>query len=92
MAVAVCARALLARGARVNSRSQRGCSALGMAAEAGLAEVVLLLLKAGAEVDAATEDGMTPLMLASQNGHGDAARELCAAEPHAATAPLSGIW
>lgn len=36
-----------------------------------------MLIEAGAEVDEPEEDGMTPLMNACKNGHGNVARLLC---------------
>jgi len=77
--VLVCAGSLARRGASLSHRSQRGCTAIGMAAEAGLGDLVQLLISAKATLDTVTDDGMTPMMLACKNGHGDAARVLAEA-------------
>lgn len=44
-------------------------AALMLASESGHQEIVKILIDAGADVNATTEDGQTALMLASQNGH-----------------------
>lgn len=63
--------ALLAGGADPNRAQGDGTTALHMAALEGHAEVVDLLLAAGAEVGGTTRIGAyTPLHLASQGGHG----------------------
>ena len=81
--VLVCAGALARRGASLSHCSQRGCTAIGMAAEAGLGDLVQLLISAKATLDTVTDDGMTPMMLACKNGHGDAARVLATAGANA---------
>lgn len=62
-------RSLLAAKADVKARSSDGCTALFLAAAGGFADVVDLLVKQGAELEAAEERrGMTPLMMAAKNG------------------------
>lgn len=56
---------LLARGAKVN---QSGWSPLHYAATGPAPELVQLLLDRGAEIDASSPNGTTPLMMASQYG------------------------
>ena len=75
--LAVMARALIRAGVDPKQRSGRGCTAISMAAEAGLSELVLALADAKADVNVETCDGMTPLMEASKNGHGEVVRALC---------------
>ena len=58
------ARALLARGARVNERDGEGATALLLAAERGHIAAVELLLAAGADVNLPHRSGRTPLMAA----------------------------
>ena len=71
------AQALLARGADPNLAQGDGMTALHMAALEGHADVVSVLLRAGAEVGATTRIGAyTPLHLASQAGHGAVVRAL----------------
>lgn len=63
-------RKLLAAGANVNRATPDGLPALMCAARGGHSEVALLLLDAGADVDAvAGRDGRTALMFASSAGH-----------------------
>ena len=81
-------RSLLAEGADVNETQGDGMSALHWAAEFGHAEVVDLLLSAGAAMEAKTRIGSyTPLHLASRSGHGQIASALldAGANPHAIT-------
>ncbi|MGB6064639.1 MAG: ankyrin repeat domain-containing protein [Desulfomonilaceae bacterium] len=56
-------------GANVNSRDDRGETALMVACFEGHAEIVGLLLKRGADVNAKTKYGYTALQAASANGH-----------------------
>ncbi|KAL2152845.1 hypothetical protein VTH82DRAFT_4000 [Thermothelomyces myriococcoides] len=56
-----CARLLLEHGARVDIRDGQGRTPLHWAAEAGHEAVVRLLVAAGADLDAASHDGVTPL-------------------------------
>ena len=46
-----------------------GCTALYVAAQCGHAAVATALLKAGARVDLARDDGATPLFFAALKGH-----------------------
>ena len=71
--------ALLAEGAKVNSRDRNGDSPLNMAATKGNADLVDVLLKAGADVNLANLAGVTPLMGASFGGKADLVRQLLAA-------------
>lgn len=56
-----------------------GRTALHWAAEGGRADVVRVLLAAGATADASDRSGWTPLGLAAVAGHGDVVRRLAAA-------------
>ena len=60
--------AALAGGVAADSRDEAGNTALMYAVGSGDAELVRLLVRAGAEVDAANERGMTPLMYAVHRG------------------------
>ena len=61
---------LLAQGADVKAADSAGVTPLHDAAAAGHADMVQVLLQAGAAVTAArTEDAVTPLHLAAQHGH-----------------------
>jgi ankyrin repeat protein len=71
--------ALLAEGAKVDSRDRNGDSPLNMAAAKGRADLVDLLLGAGADVNLANLSGVTPLMAASFAGSGEIVRKLLAA-------------
>ena len=71
--------ALLAQGAKVNSRDRNGDSPLNMAATKGNTELVDVLLKAGADVNLANLAGVTPLMGAAFSGKADIVRKLLAA-------------
>ena len=77
------ARALLARGARVNERQEGGYTPLHQAAARGDAELVTMLLDAGADPAARTDVGATPGDLAGERGHLELAARL-------ATAPAVG--
>jgi len=68
--------ALLARGARVDARSDRGLTALMYAAGRGHLDVVRALLSAGAAVDARDHGGHTPLLFAANAGRDEVARVL----------------
>jgi uncharacterized protein len=63
------ARLLLDAGADANARQRRGFTALHGAAQTGVLPQVELLLARGAEVDAATDDGTTPLRCAEESHH-----------------------
>ena len=71
--------ALLAEGAKVNSRDRNGDSPLNMAAAKGNAALVEVLLKADADVNLANLAGVTPLMGAAFNSSADVVRQLVAA-------------
>jgi ankyrin repeat protein len=79
-----CAAALLDRGADVHVTDGRGYSALHHAAFTGDAESSMLplikqILAMGADVNARTHAGMTPLSLAEERGHAQVAAALKAA-------------
>ena len=65
--------ALLRYGADVNAAGPKGVTALHAAAKAGFARVVDVLLKAGADREARTKAGETPLDLARRNKRAAAA-------------------
>ena len=71
--------ALLAQGAKVDSRDRNGDSPLNMASAKGRVELVDVLLKAGADVNLPNIAGVTPLMAASFAGNPDIVRKLLAA-------------
>jgi ankyrin repeat protein len=62
------ARLLLRAGAKVNTRTDNGRSALMIAAEGGRLPVVQALLEAGADVHAKDSRGWTPLAMAIRSG------------------------
>ena len=62
---------LLGHGASVHVRNNDGQTPLHAAAHHGLSEIVALLLKFGADVDALDNNSMTPLLLISQSRFGD---------------------
>ena len=62
------AKTLLAAGADVNARNQRGDAPLHLAVAKGDRAMVTLLLAAGATVDTVNQDGNTPLHVAAQLG------------------------
>lgn len=66
------AQLLLQHGANVNDAAKKDrTSALQMASMHGHTEVVKVLLAGGAKVDQATDDGATPLLIASQAGRAE---------------------
>lgn len=77
---------LLRHKAKVDARDTRRRSALHEAALAGHAEIVGVLLAAGADPHACDEDGRTPWLEAARGGHGAVLERLLAARPdlHAA--------
>ena len=66
-------RLLSQRGASANTQNRYGASPLGEAVKAANAEIVELLLAAGADVEAPNADGETALMLAARTGSSDVA-------------------
>jgi ankyrin repeat protein len=61
---------LLKIGANVNTLRGDGSSALLLASGQGYVSIVDILIKHGAYVNKArTEDGISPLFMAAQNGH-----------------------
>jgi ankyrin repeat protein len=60
----------------VNARQQHGFTPLHAAAANGAAALVSYLLERGADPDAASDGGQTPLDLALAQGHAEAARLL----------------
>jgi len=62
-------RRLLDAGARVNARQSGGHTPLHEAALGGDAEVVRLLLAAGADPETGNHEGQTPADVARQAGH-----------------------
>ena len=62
---------LIAKGADVNARNEKGATPLHTAARYGHKAVAELLIAKGADVNAKTEKGETPLFLALQLGPGD---------------------
>ncbi|MGQ0734825.1 MAG: ankyrin repeat domain-containing protein [Acidobacteriota bacterium] len=68
---------LLAAGANTRATSRLGAyTPLHLASEAGAAEVIDRLVRAGADVSARTSTGATPLMLAAKSGVRDAVGRL----------------
>ena len=65
-----CARLLVRAGAKLEARTATGATALFIAARQDHADLVSLLLKAGAAADAALPStGATPLMIGAHLGH-----------------------
>lgn len=80
--------ALLARGAAVN---QSGWTALHYAAAGGDAEIVRLLIKAGANLNARAIADITPLMMAAREGQEQAADALLRAGADANAVNSEGL-
>ncbi|KAH6843437.1 ankyrin repeat-containing domain protein [Chaetomium sp. MPI-CAGE-AT-0009] len=75
-----CAQVLLQSGANVDVKDGYGRTPLSWAAEAGKADVVRLLIGAGADMNAVSDAGVTPLnvVVASlENGHGSHGHAEC---------------
>ena len=70
--------ALLAEGAKVNSRDRNGDSPLNMASTKSNLALVDVLLKGGADVNLANLAGVTPLMGAAYSGSAEIMRKLIA--------------
>ena len=88
------ARALVEKGADVNSRSERGLTPLHGAAFGGSARLVGFLIETGADINARSDDGKTALDLAVESRQTDIARTLrrhgaegAAAKPEAEPRP-----
>ena len=62
---------LLERGAKMDLQDKQGKTALHYAVRRGLGscDILLCLVKNGADINARTNDDCTPLMIASKNGH-----------------------
>ena len=82
---------LIKKGVDVNSKDKSGKTPLYWAAEYGRTNVVKLLLKAGADVNATVSDGplkgYTPLHEAAYLGHKDTVKVLIKAEADVNTNP-----
>ena len=80
----------------INARGRNDVTPMHVAAEAGHADVLSLLLEHGADVDVRTDEGVTPLYWASKEGKLEAGQVLlgCGADinarGHTGATPLSG--
>jgi len=89
---ATVAKFLLGIGASTETREYFfGCTALTFACLSGTAEVVELLLKSGAEVNATDRMGRTPLMAASSVGNFEAVKLLLKAGAHVQAEDKFGV-
>jgi ankyrin repeat protein len=69
--------ALLGRGADVNqARTEDGTTPLWIACEYGHAVILRVLLVAGCDINACSDDGRSPVDIATANGHTDMVQEL----------------
>ena len=76
---AAAVRTLLARDANVDERQGDGATALHWAAYLNDVDTTTALIRAGADVHAANDFGVTPLVLAARNGHAEIITQLLAA-------------
>lgn len=78
-------RTLLAAGARVDARTDRGMTPLALAASAGTLETIQLLLAAGADPKATDQEGSPLLLFAAATGDEQKVQALLrgGADPHA---------
>jgi ankyrin repeat protein len=74
-----CARALLARGARVDQRAQEGCTPLFFACHYGALGCTRLLVLNNANINNTSVNGTTPLHTAASKGHAKIVAFLCEA-------------
>jgi uncharacterized protein len=72
---------LVAAGVDVDATQGGGYTGLHEAASIGRADLVALLLEAGASLESRTDDGRTPADLARANGHEDVAGQLATWSP-----------
>ena len=84
---AAAVRALVQQQADVNAPEVDGTTALHWAVRSGDAELVGVLLRAGAKAGAANRYGMTPLLLAASNGHAADRRRAAEGRRRAPTPP-----
>lgn len=68
-------KALIDKGADIHAKNKNGDSAVTLAVRYGHADVLQVLIKNGADIEA-THQGLAPLMHAVENGHADALRIL----------------
>ena len=64
----------------VNDRTSRGKTALHLAPQRGQSDMVRLLLNHGANIEAASEGGWTPLLIAAKAGYADVVEALLGAD------------
>lgn len=88
-----CARSLLEKGANPNTRSaaKRGETPLIAAATRGNAQIIKMLLKAGARLEDTDSNGRTPLMAAVDGGSEETVRALLVAGANPSEKDRTGI-